>query len=51
VGSVLKQLNVGPEALFSTLGRSRGAGPIETLLIAEKMRRLGQRSRREHGGR
>jgi Ni,Fe-hydrogenase I large subunit len=36
VGSVLKQLNVGPEALFSTLGRVAARG-IETLIIAEKM--------------
>jgi Ni,Fe-hydrogenase I large subunit len=36
VGSVLKQLNVGPEALFSTLGRI-AARAIETLVIAEKM--------------
>src|SRR5512138_34962 len=36
VGSVLKQLNVGPEALFSTLGRIAARG-IETLVIAEKM--------------
>jgi [NiFe] hydrogenase large subunit/hydrogenase large subunit len=36
VGSVLKQLNVGPEALFSTLGRI-AARAVETLLIAEKM--------------
>jgi hydrogenase large subunit len=36
VGSVLKQLNVGPEALFSTLGRVAARG-IETLVIAEKM--------------
>jgi [NiFe] hydrogenase large subunit/hydrogenase large subunit len=36
VGAVLKQLNVGPEALFSTLGRVAARG-IETLVIAEKM--------------
>jgi [NiFe] hydrogenase large subunit/hydrogenase large subunit len=36
VGGVLKQLNVGPEALFSTLGRVAARG-IETRLIAEKM--------------
>jgi [NiFe] hydrogenase large subunit/hydrogenase large subunit len=36
VGAVLKQLNVGPEALFSTLGRVAARG-IETQLIAEKM--------------
>ena len=33
---MLKQLNVGPEALFSTLGRIAARG-IETLVIAEKM--------------
>jgi Ni,Fe-hydrogenase I large subunit len=36
VGVVLKQLNVGPEALFSTLGRV-AARAIETQLLAEKM--------------
>jgi [NiFe] hydrogenase large subunit/hydrogenase large subunit len=36
VGAVLKQLNVGPEALFSTLGRVAARG-IETQIIAEKM--------------
>jgi len=36
VGAVLKQLNVGPEALFSTLGRI-AARAIETQLLAEKM--------------
>jgi [NiFe] hydrogenase large subunit/hydrogenase large subunit len=36
VGAVLKQLNVGPDALFSTLGRVAARG-IETQLIAEKM--------------
>jgi [NiFe] hydrogenase large subunit/hydrogenase large subunit len=36
VGAVLKQLNVGPEALFSTLGRVAARG-IETRVIAEKM--------------
>jgi Ni,Fe-hydrogenase I large subunit len=36
VGAVLKQLNVGPEALFSTLGRVAARG-IETQVIAEKM--------------
>ncbi len=36
VGTVLKQLNVGPEALFSTLGRVAARG-IETQIIAEKM--------------
>jgi [NiFe] hydrogenase large subunit/hydrogenase large subunit len=36
VGAVLKQLNVGPEALFSTLGRVAARG-IETRIIAEKM--------------
>lgn len=36
VGSVLKQLNVGPEALFSTLGRVAARG-IETQVLAEKM--------------
>jgi [NiFe] hydrogenase large subunit/hydrogenase large subunit len=36
VGAVLKQLNVGPEALFSTLGRVAARG-IETQIIADKM--------------
>jgi len=36
VDGVLKALNVGPEALFSTLGRV-GARGIETQLLAEKM--------------
>jgi hydrogenase large subunit len=36
VGAVLKQLNVGPEALFSTLGRVAARG-IETQVIAEQM--------------
>jgi Ni,Fe-hydrogenase I large subunit len=36
VGAALKQLNVGPEALFSTLGRVAARG-IETQVIAEKM--------------
>jgi hydrogenase large subunit len=36
VGTVLGKLNVGPEALFSTLGRVAARG-IETLLLAEKM--------------
>ena len=36
VGAVLKQLNVGPEALFSTLGRVAARG-TETQVIAEKM--------------
>ena len=36
VGAVLKQLNVGPEALFSTLGRVAARG-IETQVLAEKM--------------
>lgn len=36
VGGVLKALNVGPEALFSTLGRVAARG-IETQLLAEKM--------------
>jgi [NiFe] hydrogenase large subunit/hydrogenase large subunit len=36
VSAVLKQLNVGPEALFSTLGRVAARG-IETQIIAEKM--------------
>jgi Ni,Fe-hydrogenase I large subunit len=35
VGSVLQKLNVGPEALFSTLGRV-AARAIETLVLAEK---------------
>jgi Ni,Fe-hydrogenase I large subunit len=33
---VLKQLNVGPEALFSTLGRVAARG-IETQVLADKM--------------
>ncbi|HET7294434.1 MAG TPA: nickel-dependent hydrogenase large subunit [Vicinamibacteria bacterium] len=36
VGSVLQKLGVGPEALFSTLGRVAARG-IETLLLAERM--------------
>jgi [NiFe] hydrogenase large subunit/hydrogenase large subunit len=36
VGSVLGQLGVGPEALFSTLGRVAARG-IETLVLAEKL--------------
>ena len=36
VGTVLKALNVGPEALFSTLGRVAARG-IETQVLAEKM--------------
>ena len=36
VGTVLANLKVGPEALFSTLGRVAARG-IETLLLAEKM--------------
>ena len=36
VGAVLKQLNVGPDALFSTLGRVAARG-IETQILAEKM--------------
>ncbi len=36
VGTVLKALNVGPETLFSTLGRVAARG-IETQVIAEKM--------------
>ncbi len=36
VGAVLKTLNVGPEALFSTLGRVAARG-IETQVLAEKM--------------
>ncbi|MBN2654777.1 MAG: nickel-dependent hydrogenase large subunit [Nitrospirae bacterium] len=36
VDVVLKKLGVGPEALFSTLGRTAARG-IETLLIAEAM--------------
>lgn len=36
VGAVLKQLSVGPEALFSTLGRVAARG-IETQVLAEKM--------------
>ncbi len=35
VGAVLQKLNVGPEALFSTLGRV-AARAIETLILAEK---------------
>ncbi len=35
VGTVLQKLNVGPEALFSTLGRV-AARAIETLVLAEK---------------
>jgi [NiFe] hydrogenase large subunit/hydrogenase large subunit len=35
VGLVLQKLNVGPEALFSTLGRV-AARAIETLVLAEK---------------
>lgn len=36
VGLVLKSLGVGPEALFSTLGRTAARG-LETLMIAERM--------------
>jgi [NiFe] hydrogenase large subunit/hydrogenase large subunit len=36
VGGALKTLNVGPDALFSTLGRVAARG-IETQLLAEKM--------------
>ncbi|HEY7700194.1 MAG TPA: nickel-dependent hydrogenase large subunit, partial [Vicinamibacteria bacterium] len=36
VGTVLSRLNVGPEALFSTLGRTAARG-IETLVIAEQL--------------
>ena len=36
VGDVLKKLGVGPEALFSTLGRVAARG-VETLILAEKM--------------
>ena len=36
VGDVLKKLGVGPEALFSTLGRVAARG-IETLLLTEKI--------------
>jgi hydrogenase large subunit len=36
VGSVLDQLKVGPEVLFSTLGRVAARG-IETLVLAERM--------------
>ena len=36
VGTVLAKLGVGPEALFSTLGRVAARG-IETLVLAERM--------------
>ena len=36
VDSVLKQLGVGPEALFSTLGRTAARG-IETLIVAQQL--------------
>ena len=36
VNSVLKALNVGPEALFSTLGRTAARG-IETLVVANQL--------------
>ena len=36
VGGVLKQLDVGPAALFSTLGRTAARG-IETMMIARRM--------------
>lgn len=36
VGEVLNRLNVGPSALFSTLGRTAARG-IETALLAHKM--------------
>jgi [NiFe] hydrogenase large subunit/hydrogenase large subunit len=36
VGAVVKSLNIGPEALFSTLGRVAARG-LETQLLAEKM--------------
>jgi Ni,Fe-hydrogenase I large subunit len=36
VDAVLKHLGVGPEALFSTLGRTAARG-VETLVVAEKL--------------
>ncbi len=36
IDSVLTALNVGPEALFSTLGRTAARG-VETLLVSERM--------------
>ena len=48
VGTVLGQLKVGPEALFSTLGRI-AARCIETVLLAEKMDDLDRRARGQHG--
>jgi Ni,Fe-hydrogenase I large subunit len=36
VDGVLKQLGVGPEALFSTLGRTAARG-VETLLVAQEL--------------
>jgi [NiFe] hydrogenase large subunit/hydrogenase large subunit len=38
VGEVLRRLNVGPAALFSTLGRT-GARGIETVMIARRLTR------------
>jgi Ni,Fe-hydrogenase I large subunit len=38
VGEVLRRLNVGPAALFSTLGRT-GARGIETVMIARRLSR------------
>ena len=50
VGVVLGKLGVGPEALFSTLGRI-AARAIETQLLVEKMGELGRRARRQHEAR
>ena len=50
VDAVLKKLSVGPEALFSTLGRVAARG-IETQVLAEKMDDWVDAPRRKHGER
>jgi [NiFe] hydrogenase large subunit/hydrogenase large subunit len=49
VGSVLGQLGVGPEALFSTLGRVAARG-IETLVLAEKLEEVSWKSTTTRSG-
>ena len=48
VDAVLQKLNVGPEALFSTLGRVAARG-IETQVLAEKMDDWVDAPRQQHG--
>ncbi len=48
VHGVLAHLGVGPETLFSTLGRVAARG-IETQLLADKMGDWVDRARRQHG--